>query len=544
MGKFKEGDKVRLKEGAVYPQNGEPWSNIDAKMIPGAVFEVSCTNKYSWKNIEYDCVGLKDNNAGYIPEDCFDFAEKTEKLEEGWYVPCNQDMEGNSELLEYRNHVRFSKECSWRDAGYINDKGWHCFKSELKNKRILTYQEFLDEIYNPWKSKQSAPIPLLLLPEKWYVKCTDNPNDTPELKEWRNSQWHLSGVICQDRMWNHLKYAEDTEISYDDFLKLVYNPWKAQQSITTLPEKWPELYVLCDKNCDSTLEWRKGATKHGDWCTTGTISETGYWKCREDAKGVELPYSTFIELVYKPWEATQTVTESTTVESPLPDKWAYTLQEDDLDVTFQWRQSQDIKSIYKSDKLQAGHIIAPKFHDKSGYLRFTSEENLKDKGYHFITKEQYYKYVIIPWKRTLSSKETSSTPKKEPFMPTDSIIVTSADVGAKVVKGRDWEWGNQDGINGIGTILGPSSEGWVNVKWNNGDKNSYRIGAGVKYDLYYLDSTSTIYDVQHLYEPKHSTTSYSTPDETPRLTIKKSKTKLLSTEVKELNVNLKLLKNN
>jgi hypothetical protein len=469
MGKFKEGDKVILKEGAVYPQNGEPWSKMDAKMIPGAVFEVSCTNKYSWKNIEYDCVGLKDNNVGYIPEDCFDFAEKTEKLEEGWYVPCNQDMEGNSELLEYRNHVRNGKDYNWRDAGYINDKGWHCFKSELKNKRILTYQEFLDEIYNPWKAQQ----PITTLPKEWYVLCDRNPDSTPEL-----------------------------------------------------------------------LEWRKGATKHGDWSTTGTISETGYWRNRLSPKGVELPYSTFIELVYKPWKATQTVTESTTVESPLPDKWAYTLQEDDLDVTFQWRQSQDIKSIYKSDKLQAGHIIAPKFHDKSGYLRFTSEENLKDKGYHFITKEQYYKYVIIPWKRTLSSKETSSTPKKEPSMPTDFRIVTSVDVGAKVVKGRDWEWGNQDGINGIGTILGLSSQGWVTVKWNNGDQNSYRIGAGNKYDLYYLDSTSTIYDVQHLYEPKHSTTSYSTPDETPRLTIKKSKTKLLSTEVKELNVNLKLLKNN
>ena len=465
MGKFKEGDKVRLKQGAVYPQNGKPWSESDSKMIPGAVFEVKCVGEYSWKNIEYDCVGLKDNSVGWIPEDCFDFAE------------------------------------------------------------------------------QSAPIPLLLLPEKWYVKCKDDMNDTPELKKWRGFEWAVSGVINQNRVWNHLKYAEGIEISYDDFLKLVYNPWKAQQPITTLPEKW---YVLCDRNPDNTpelLEWRKGATRHGGWSTTGTISETGYWRNRGSSIGVELPYSTFLELVYKPWKATQTVTESTTVESPLPDKWAYTLQEDDLDVTFQWRQSQDINSIYKSDKLQAGHIIAPKFHDRSGYLRFTSERNLKDKEYHFITKEQYYKYVIIPWKRTLSSKETSSTPKKEPSMPTDPRIVTSSDVGAKVVRGRDWSWRDQDG-NGVGTILGLSSQGWVTVKWNNGDQNSYRIGAEDKYDLYYLNSTSTIYDVQHFYEPKPSTISYSTPDETPRLTIKKSKTKLLSTEVKELNVNLKLLKNN
>ena len=368
MGKFKEGDKVRLKEGAVYPQNGEPWSESDSKMIPGAVFEVQCIGKYSWKNIEYDCVGLKHNSVGWIPEDCFDFAE----LKEGWYVPCNLNMKYNSELFKYRNYVRNGENYSWIDEGYIDDKGWHCFKSELKNKRILTYQEFLDEIYNPWK---------------------------------------------------------------------------AQQSITTLPEKW---YVLCDRNPDSTpelLEWRKGATTHGGWSTTGTISETGYWRNRDSSIGIELPYSTFLELVYKPWKATQ--------------------------------------------------------------------------------------------------KEPSiePSPKKEPSMPTDPRIVTSSDVGAKVVRGRDWSWGDQD-KNGVGTILGLSSQGWVTVKWNNGDENSYRIGVEGKYDLYYLNSTSTIYDVQHLYEPKPSTTSYSTPDETPRLTIKKSKTKLLSTEVKELNVNLKLLKNN
>jgi hypothetical protein len=367
MGKFKAGDKVILKEGAVYPQNGKPWSESDPKMIPGAVFEVSCTGKYSWKNIQYDCVGLEDNHQGWIPEDCFDFAE------------------------------------------------------------------------------QSAPIPLLLLPEKWYVKCTDNSNDTPELKEWRDCEWYSSGIIDQDRVWYDLKCAGGTEISYDDFLKLVYNPWKAQQPITTLPEKW---YVLCDRNPYSTpelLEWRKGATNHGDWDTSGTISETGYWTYKEDAKGIKLPYSTFIKLVYKPWKATQ----------------------------------------------------------------------------------------------------------KEPSISADPRIVTSADVGAKVVRGRDWDWGDQDG-NGVGTILSKSSEGWVIVKWNNGLQNSYRIGGDAcKYDLYYYTEPITMLTPYSKELPSDSIKQYSypvtestTPDETPRLTIKKPKTKLLSTEVKELNVNLKLLKNN
>ncbi|XP_048585863.1 E3 ubiquitin-protein ligase HECTD1-like isoform X2 [Nematostella vectensis] len=48
-------------------------------------------------------------------------------------------------------------------------------------------------------------------------------------------------------------------------------------------------------------------------------------------------------------------------------------------------------------------------------------------------------------------------------------------VGSRVVRGMDWKWKDQDGT--------PPGEGWVEVSWNNGTSNSYRMGADGKYDL-------------------------------------------------------------
>jgi len=71
-------------------------------------------------------------------------------------------------------------------------------------------------------------------------------------------------------------------------------------------------------------------------------------------------------------------------------------------------------------------------------------------------------------------------PYEEPRM------VTTCDIGARVVRGRDWGWGNQDG-NKPGTIVKLDSEdGWCYVLWDvEKYKDVYRIGYDNKYDLYY-----------------------------------------------------------
>merc|ERR1719228_3009966 len=59
-------------------------------------------------------------------------------------------------------------------------------------------------------------------------------------------------------------------------------------------------------------------------------------------------------------------------------------------------------------------------------------------------------------------------------------------VGAKVVRGLDWKWRDQDGPNGVageGTVTGELHNGWIDVTWDHGGRRGYRVGAEGKFDL-------------------------------------------------------------
>ncbi|XP_039598288.1 E3 ubiquitin-protein ligase HECTD1 isoform X2 [Polypterus senegalus] len=56
--------------------------------------------------------------------------------------------------------------------------------------------------------------------------------------------------------------------------------------------------------------------------------------------------------------------------------------------------------------------------------------------------------------------------------------------GARVVRGIDWKWREQDGNPpGEGSVTGEAHNGWIDVTWDAGGSNSYRMGAEGKYDL-------------------------------------------------------------
>ncbi|XP_066599740.1 E3 ubiquitin-protein ligase HECTD1 isoform X2 [Prorops nasuta] len=56
--------------------------------------------------------------------------------------------------------------------------------------------------------------------------------------------------------------------------------------------------------------------------------------------------------------------------------------------------------------------------------------------------------------------------------------------GARVARGLDWKWKDQDGIPpGEGTVTGELHNGWIDVTWDHGGSNSYRMGAEGKFDL-------------------------------------------------------------
>lgn len=53
----------------------------------------------------------------------------------------------------------------------------------------------------------------------------------------------------------------------------------------------------------------------------------------------------------------------------------------------------------------------------------------------------------------------------------------------RVVRGLDWEWGDQDG-EAVGTVIHVSDPvKWVSVKWDSGVENTYRWNLENKYDL-------------------------------------------------------------
>lgn len=70
-------------------------------------------------------------------------------------------------------------------------------------------------------------------------------------------------------------------------------------------------------------------------------------------------------------------------------------------------------------------------------------------------------------------------------------------VGLRVVRGPDWDRGEQDGGEGhVGTVVEveePNSVGGrtVTVEWDRGERYRYRCGLEGKYDLRILDSAPT-----------------------------------------------------
>ncbi|XP_076174502.1 ubiquitin fusion-degradation 4-like isoform X3 [Ptiloglossa arizonensis] len=56
--------------------------------------------------------------------------------------------------------------------------------------------------------------------------------------------------------------------------------------------------------------------------------------------------------------------------------------------------------------------------------------------------------------------------------------------GTRVARGLDWKWKDQDGVPpGEGTVTVELHNGWIDVTWDHGGSNSYRMGAEGKYDL-------------------------------------------------------------
>lgn len=64
-------------------------------------------------------------------------------------------------------------------------------------------------------------------------------------------------------------------------------------------------------------------------------------------------------------------------------------------------------------------------------------------------------------------------------------VLDFREFGVIVARGPDWKWGDQDGgigSKGITTDSG-AADGWIGVAWENGNTQTYRIGAEGRFDL-------------------------------------------------------------
>lgn len=69
---------------------------------------------------------------------------------------------------------------------------------------------------------------------------------------------------------------------------------------------------------------------------------------------------------------------------------------------------------------------------------------------------------------------------REKVVSKENAVKNAMEVGAKVVRGRDWDWDDQDGPNGVageGTVtrLAELHSGWVVVTWDHGPSHQYRM---------------------------------------------------------------------
>jgi hypothetical protein len=93
----------------------------------------------------------------------------------------------------------------------------------------------------------------------------------------------------------------------------------------------------------------------------------------------------------------------------------------------------------------------------------------------------------------ISSSVTESEKRKQKRLAQSSnkmsLLHKQMVLGARVIKGIDWKWSTQDVnancTNGVseGTVIGEINNGWIEVIWDNGLFNFYRMGFESKNDL-------------------------------------------------------------
>lgn len=98
-------------------------------------------------------------------------------------------------------------------------------------------------------------------------------------------------------------------------------------------------------------------------------------------------------------------------------------------------------------------------------------------------------------RRSNKQKRSSVLTHHHNHKTTLTTLLTSLNVnlGSRVVRGRDWKWSTQDDARSEGTVVGVDrNDGWVEVIWDSGMFNYYRMGYEDKYDLALATSNDSV----------------------------------------------------
>jgi E3 ubiquitin-protein ligase HECTD1 len=146
----------------------------------------------------------------------------------------------------------------------------------------------------------------------------------------------------------------------------------------------------------------------------------------------------------------------------------------------------DDKSLVEPGSTCTWPIDCPQTEEESGYRHVRIQQNGRNASgqTHYLSLsgfEIYGKIISVcdDMQRTVA-KENEAKMRRERRQVRSQLKHFIP--GARVNRGVDWRWDDQDGST-EGTITGEIHNGWIDVKWDHGLRNSYRMGAEGKYDL-------------------------------------------------------------
>ncbi|XP_053677617.1 E3 ubiquitin-protein ligase Ufd4 [Anopheles nili] len=166
--------------------------------------------------------------------------------------------------------------------------------------------------------------------------------------------------------------------------------------------------------------------------------------------------------------------------------WMFQVSKDGINWTTMLTHTDD-KSLAEPGSTCTWPIECPS-EEQQGYRHIRIHQNGRNASgqTHYLSLsgfEIYGKVISVceDMDKTAAKENETKLRKERRQVRTQLKYITD---GARVVRGVDWHWDDQDGSPpGEGTVIAEIHNGWIDVKWDHGMRNSYRMGAEGKYDL-------------------------------------------------------------